>query len=76
VTFPVNPDPDFSRWICLIMEVPPSLIGLNDPVGESMVSLGIQRHHVERIDRRAPGDWAAEAAKAEDALRVSPVEPK
>ena len=52
--------------ICSAFGVRPSWLGVDDPLTESVVSLRLQRRDVEKIDRRAPGDWAAMAAQAED----------
>lgn len=46
------------RMICLTYRVLPSDVGLSDPVGDSWVSLRLQRREDEKRTRRAPGDWA------------------
>jgi hypothetical protein len=61
-------DSELQRRIFLAFQLPPSVLGVEDPVGESVVRLQIQRAQEERTMRQAPGDFAAVAARAEDLL--------
>ena len=57
---------EMTRRICLVFRCPPSVAGLDDPVGESMVGLARQHDKEALILRRSPGDFAAAAARAEE----------
>ena len=61
-----TPDLDLKRRICLSFLMPPSFLGIDDPLLESTVRLRIQRDGEERILRQSPGDFAAIAARVED----------